>query len=266
MKLSNKLRRFLIDTFMSIRYSAGIPEKKRLYPYRVFMNELLPDGCTFEITTPTESFRVEKFGDEKEFTQLILNEIHPSNVFFDIGACVGLVSVYAARKGANVIAFEPDLIYRSRLLKNLMLNDLHNVKIIEWAVSDEHGETYLYTEENADGRSPSLRNDGNRKAVKVFTDTIDDALARNELPKPDILKMDIEGAEILALRGMKNLLDSNPPRTIFIEIHPTFLPSFNSTADEVERLIESYGYRVDYKVIRSNTPEVQCIHSRYRKI
>lgn len=263
--LLNRIRQLLGMVLLRGGKRSVPHEAKSRYPYEVVIREIIPQGCRFEVSTGTERHRIEQFGDEEEFTRRILEETRPEEVLYDIGACVGFVSVHAAMKGAHVIAFEPDPSYRSRLLNNLGLNNLHDVTVIRWAVSDERGEARLFTEGNANGRSPSLRNDGDRNVVKVSTDTIDNALARGEIPSPDILKLDIEGAEILALRGMKAMLESSPPRTIFIESHPSFLPSFGSSAEEVDELIRSYGYREDYRDERSRARSVICTHHIYRK-
>jgi FkbM family methyltransferase len=195
---------------------------------------------------------VEGFGGEKEFVRLILGELRPSDVLYDIGACVGLVTVHAARKGICTVAFEPDPSYRLRLEKNLRLNKLNDVKILEWAVSDRQGEATLFTD-GVEGLSPSLVEIGKRGSVKIRTDTIDNALERGDIRVPDVLKIDIEGAETLALRGMGRLLGSDKaPRTIFIETHPDFLPGFGSSELEVISLLCSFGYRKSFKARISN--------------
>ena len=54
----------------------------------------------------------------------------------------------------------------------------------------------------------------------------------------------LEGAEIVALRGARALLAGpKPPRLVFMEVHPKFLPSYNATAEEVIGLLSSTGYR-----------------------
>jgi FkbM family methyltransferase len=210
------------------------------------MRTFCKEGCKFEVLAPIEAFRVEGYGGEEEFTRLILEEVNAGDVLFDIGACVGLVSVHAAKKGVFVCAFEPDHNYRSRLETNLRLNKLNNVQIIKWAVSDMVGNVTLYTD-GLEGNSPSLRKVGDRGQVTVPTDTIDNALQRNEIPYPDVIKMDIEGAEMLALRGMNRLLTSvSAPRKIFIEIHVNFLNEFKSSPDAVIKLLETFQYKQVY--------------------
>jgi len=219
-------------------------------PRIVTIRTFVPEGCRFEITIPVEAFRVEQYGNEEEFTRLILEELREKDVLYDIGACVGLVTVHAAKKCVHVVAFEPDPGYRSRLETNVRLNSLDNVQIIGWAVSDVQGMVTLFTD-GVEGLSPSLREVGKRGSVRVRSDTIDNALGRGEIPVPDVLKMDIEGAEILALRGMRNLLASErAPRAFFLELHPDYLPAFDSCPAEVLSFLESFGYREVYKDVR----------------
>jgi FkbM family methyltransferase len=238
----------------------GLRKSENL-PRVVNIQKIIPEGIRFEISTPVEVFRIEEFGGEEEFTRLILGELRPLDVLYDMGTCVGFVSLHAAKKGVHVISFEPDPYYRKRLENNIRLNGLEkNIKIINWAVSDSEGEVILYTD-GVEGLSPSLRQKGSRGTVNVKTDTIDNALKRGEIPVPDVVKMDIEGAEILALRGMKGLFGSEKrPRTIFLEIHPDFLVDFNSSTEEVNEILIKAGYVQEQKNIRLN--QFHCI---YRK-
>jgi FkbM family methyltransferase len=222
----------------------------------------LPGGCVFLVASDCERYRVEKLGGEEEFTRMMLDEVSPGDVFYDIGACVGVVSVHAAKRGARVIAFEPDPSFRDRIIRNLQLNELNNVTVMDFAVSDSAGGATLFTD-GVTGLSPSLRPvlQQNRQCIQVPTDAIDDVLSRDELPWPDVIKLDVEGAEVHALRGMRNLLSSSrSPRAIFIELHPNFLPGFGATLQDAEQLIECSGYRTAYDCTRADQ-----VHRIYRK-
>jgi len=210
-------------------------------------------GCEFEITTIGEKFRVTSFGNEADTMEKILAEIKTSDVFYDIGSCVGLYALHAALLGCQVIAFEPDPAYRRRLIRNVHINKLgKKIRILKWAVSDQLSEVTLYTD-GVNGSSPSLRQIGSRGKVTVKTDAIDNLIYKEELPTPDIIKLDVEGAEILALRGMKNLLTSQKsPRFMFIEFHPDFLLDYDSSSEECRSLVESYGYKEVYSLHRAN--------------
>lgn len=249
-------RRFVGRFFRAV----GLRKRDAALPRVVTMRAFISRGCLFEITTPIEAFRVERFGGEKRFTRLILAELQPGDVRYDIGACVGLVAVHAALKGVQVVAFEPDPGYRGRLKANLCLNKLDKVRVVEWAVADTQGEATLFTD-GVDGISPSLREMSRRGTLKVQMNTIDNALENEEIPRPDVVKLDIEGAEILALRGMRRLLGAHrSPRTIFIEIHPDFLRAFGSTTERVVEFLESFRYRLDYQKARSG--QIHCIYRR----
>jgi FkbM family methyltransferase len=218
-----------------------------------------PAGCRFEVRDAVESFRVERFGGEEEFLRQILDELRPGDTLFDVGACVGMVAIHAARRGANVVAFEPDPFYGGRLDTNLALNGTR-VQVVRWAVSDGDGEATLFTD-GAGGASPSLMQKGSRGKVTVKTRAIDGAVSSGELPAPSVVKLDIEGAEILALRGMQDLLTSpRAPRAIFLELHPDMLPAFGSSAEEVRALLASAGYAAEHEITRAGQ-----IHFVYRK-
>jgi FkbM family methyltransferase len=234
----------------------------RPFTHRITLTDFVPEGCVFEVTTRPEEARVVNLGDEEEFLRLFLAEVRPGEVIYDVGSCVGLFALHAALLGGRVVAFEPDPSYRKRLLRNIEINRLKDsISVIEWAVSDRKGTEKLYTDGLEGNKSPGLRPVVDRGAVPVNTDTIDNAIGSGRLPLPELVKMDIEGAEILALRGMKQLLSSqNGPRCLFVELHPDFLPGFNSSVKECQSLIESSGY-----VSEHFKPRAGQLHHIYRK-
>lgn len=234
---------------------------KRAFPRISTVDRYAPGGCRFHVANSPEAYRVEKFGGEEEFTQMILDELRPDDLFFDIGACIGFVSIHAATRAARVFAFEPDPAFRLRLQENLELNQVQNVEVIDWAASDSTGQTTLYTD-GLGGLSPCLRQTGaERGRVSIRTDSIDNAIADGALPTPTVAKIDIEGAETAALRGMKSLLSlAAAPRTIFIELHPKFLPTFGSSIAEASQIIERAGYQCAYEQARA-----EQVHRIYRR-
>lgn len=231
----------------------------RIVTIRAFHSE----GCRFEIRDSVESFRVERFGGEEEFVRMILDEVRPGDTLYDIGACVGMVTIHAAKRGATVVAFEPDPGYRQRLATNLALNGT-SVQVIRWAVSDTAGEASLFTD-GASSASPSLRQTGKRGNVTVTTQSIDAALKTGEIQTPHVIKMDIEGAEILALRGMSDLLrSSHAPRAIFLELHPDMLRDFGSSSDEVRAMLESADYVLHHETARAGQVHLVLRKARAR--
>jgi len=234
----------------------------RPFPHIVRLTDLVPAGCRFEVTCPAERDRVTSLGTEETFLRLFLAEVQQGDVVYDVGACVGLFALHSALSGATVVAFEPDPSFRARLLRNVRLNRLaSSVSVVPWAVADTIGSTTLFTD-GIDGASPSLREVGTRSAVSVETDSLDNAVDKGLLPAPDLVKLDIEGAEILALRGMTGLLASpQAPRCVFIELHPLYLPTFGSSLDECVALLASFGYAPEWSRERA-----QQVHIVFRRV
>lgn len=221
----------------------------------------------FEVHNRVERFRIVGFGGEESFLNRFLQDLQPTDVVYDIGASVGLMTVTAARvlTEGRVIAFEPDPETRSHLFRNVELNGSSNVEFVSWAASDEEGTFPLFTD-GADGFAPSLRRqarpDAPRRSVDIRTRRIDDALAGAELPVPSVLKIDIEGAEGLCLEGARGLLTGrfgSVPRLVFLELHPDFLPDFGSSVETVEELMSDAGYDETWRSRREDQ-----VHVRYR--
>lgn len=150
-----------------------------------------------------------------------------NETFVDVGANIGSYSLNIAseykKKGVEVVAIEAHPENFKALERNIKCNGLTNVKIVNKAVSDRKGIVNLY-ERSFDGvRAGSevyslfdtfMRNLPNGKTIEIECDTLDNILAGS---KVDVMKIDIEGAEVLALKGATNTLKSL--RKIIVEIH-----------------------------------------------
>lgn len=224
--------------------------------------ETVGGALFFEVSSPEEQARIAGYGDERLFLEYFLSRLAPADIVFDIGASVGLFSLHAALRleGGRVYAFEPDPAIRQRLLDNHALNRRpDNCCFVSWAVSDRRGEAILYSEGLA-GPSPSLRRLAGEGAsgcdeVAVTTLSLDEAIAEGELPVPDVVKIDIEGAEILCLKGASKLLHGGwgkRPRLVFLETHPDYLPAFGSDVGEVFGLLAGAGYAPVWRMERFN--------------
>jgi FkbM family methyltransferase len=215
---------------------------KRRLPYVVKLTDCDKNGVRFELTNVVEHFRVTEHGGETEYTAEMLQHLRPDDVLYDVGANVGLVALHAA-KTCRTVAFEPDPSFRQRLEANSGLNPDRPIEIEPVAVSDSDGTVELFTD-GAGGKSPSLVHQrGEAGSVSVSARSLDSLIAEGLLPRPTVVKMDIEGAEILALRGGKKLFSGpDRPRLMFIEVHDGFLAGFGSSPEEVFALLAEYGY------------------------
>lgn len=215
----------------------------RQLPKIFTVTTLAPEGIRFEVTTLNERQRVVRCGDEPEYIRAMLAALNPDDVLYDIGANLGLVALHAARKCRSVVAFEPDPAFFSRLERNRQLNPTLSIEMLQVAISDRRASVPLFTD-GITGNSPSLvRQRGEKDALDVRAETLDMLVENGGLPKPTVLKLDIEGAEILALRGATNVLcGPTAPRALFLEVHDSFLPAFGSSAEEVLAIVRQAGY------------------------
>jgi|SRR5688572_9085235 len=233
-------RRFLA----SVRYHSekwNLVAKK--YPELLVQTKFDHNGILFEVHNLTEVNRVIFFDDEEDFLSELLSALRGGDTFFDVGACIGVFSLHAARRCKQVVAFEPEFGFRQHLERNVEINGFKNVSVLPYAIANRSETLPLFTN-GTDGKSPSLEDDDFKNRIEVEARTLSDLVFRDQLPTPTIIKMDIEGAEILAIRGMKELLSKNPPRLIFLELHPILLTHFSSSSAEVLLLLDQAGYKI----------------------
>jgi FkbM family methyltransferase len=182
--------------------------------------------------------------ESKEFS-LLGSVLTPNDICLDIGANFGLFSVFMASRAQKVVAIEPFPLNVNLVELNGYLNKLGNIEIIRCAVGRSAGESeYLITTDSAFN---SLRYCGPRRVeskVSVTIQTLD--VISKDLPRVDILKMDIEGGEFDALAGAESLLcDTNKrPRLALIEMNSKALSAFGATTEDVLTFMTACGYEV----------------------
>jgi FkbM family methyltransferase len=168
-----------------------------------------------------------------------MNAIRPGDTVADVGAFRGTYTVIAAALAGptgRVVAFEPTAANANVIRTNLALNDLAaRVHIEPAAVSDRMGTAEFFVWGDASTNALTRQHDASA-GIHVRTVALDEYFARS---LPGVLKMDIEGAEILALRGAKRLLAS--PAVILCELHPYAWPEFGTDAAELRALLHDHG-------------------------
>lgn len=155
---------------------------------------------------------------EPEQGEAMLCEIREGQTFFDIGANVGYYSILASKivgaKGA-VVACEPVIRNLAYLQQHVLLNKAANVRILAFACSDENGTARFSLGPNS--AMGSLVRGGGQSDVLVPTVTLDKIAEELDL-LPDVLKIDVEGAELGVLQGGMGILRRKKP-TIFLSTH-----------------------------------------------
>ena len=150
------------------------------------------------------------------------NAVTQSDVVYDVGANVGIYSLLASlRVGASgkVYSFEPLERNLSYLRRHLILNNMQNCLIVETAVSNRDG-TRPFSAAAWDTCMGRLSPDGETLISSITLDSC--IYGEKGLRPPDIIKIDVEGAEFEVLRGASRALIEFHP-TIFLEIHGTQL-------------------------------------------
>lgn len=156
---------------------------------------------------------------EMDLQKTIRDWAKPGHLVYDLGANVGYVSLLFARavgEEGRVFAFEPLPANLERLRQNLALNPGLHVEIIPKAAADRSGHAQFALHNSDDMGKLEDDEAGSGKTIEVETIAIDDFAAKH--PTPQLVKIDIEGAELLALKGMQRTLQTVRPQ-LFIELH-----------------------------------------------
>jgi FkbM family methyltransferase len=175
---------------------------------------------------------------ESFLQQLILGELKSGMTFYDVGANAGFMSLVAARalgSTGRIIAFEAHPKTAKQAARQFRLNHLDNAVVVSAAVSDAPGFVEIDDGPSSDMvKLVSLESKSPRRKLKVRAITLDQAA--DTYGAPDLVKMDIEGAEMMALLGASETLSRFNP-TLLIEIHS------ESLSRQVRPFLCSFGYR-----------------------
>jgi FkbM family methyltransferase len=173
-------------------------------------------------------------------------KMYPDETFVDVGAGVGSYTLMIAEeyktKAVRVIAIEAYPENFKALCRNVECNNFKYVKTVNKAVSDSKGVITMYrqndTHRTRAGQYTSILNtldvSSNGAACEVECDTLDDIIGND---KVDLMKVDIEGAEVLALKGATNTLKRL--RKIIVEVH-------GDNFEKVRRILEIHEFKLEF--------------------
>jgi FkbM family methyltransferase len=148
--------------------------------------------------------------------------VKPGNTVLDIGANIGFYSTLLCDLVGNngkVISFEADRLNFKRLEKNM--EQFNNIELHHVAVSDKEGELLMYVSHRLNVDNRTYEPEKYKNSYKVKAVAIDDVINPGE--KIDFIKMDIQGSEYLALKGMDRLITENPNISLLCEYAPDYL-------------------------------------------
>lgn len=197
---------------------------------------------------------------EPGVTSVIQRTLKPGMTFVDIGANIGYFSVMASKlvgDQGRVIGVEPYPYNIKLLQKNISLNGCTNVEVLPFALTDKKG---FLTYDDSAGNSGNVIALGEEfsallESTLVYCVKLDDVLEQGT--QVDLIKMDIEGAEPLALKGMQQLISEQAP-TIISEVSEGFLRHVSNTSmqDYLAALMANELYQI--AVIISPENIIEC--------
>jgi len=184
---------------------------------------------------------------ERYEADLVQRLLSGDDVFWDVGANVGYFTLAAAtalNHRGQVVAFEPGRNAYARLVGNLALNAYDNIKTFPVAVADREGEAALHVSGDIADSSASLYPAGLAEArVEVCrTVALDHFCREANLAPPDLIKLDVEGAELAALQGARKLIAHSPP-LLLIEMEEKNLAAAGASKAAIADFLGRYGYR-----------------------
>ncbi len=190
---------------------------------------------------------------EPDVRLLFCSLIRKGDVVVDVGASLGVYSLLAAKTVGNdgfVYAFEPDPIRYSKLVENIRINNLRNIKAFDAALSDKEEKIEILYHHPKEG----------------FKSRVVNAIPLDNLRiKPNVVKINVDGAEIKVLKGMWKTISNYKPK-IICEVHPDEILQMGNDIVELNILLRNLGY-VIYK-IKTNRSLSPCRtfekeHGRY---
>lgn len=185
---------------------------------------------------------------EGETVQALADCLEPSATFFDVGAHVGYFSVVASILGARAIAFEPAPENQPYLFRNL--EQWKNNRCAFFAVSDvcNREVEFFVNADNDGGHSlwPPSRHQHNTSADNCIN-IRSVALDMFQDFRPQAIKIDTEGAEVLVLRGASEVLKQPQLKLVICEINEFGLAQLGHKPEEIFNLMRDSGFQAEFK-------------------
>lgn len=212
-----------------------------------------PGGARFYVDildkriTPFEAFSFDKY--ESEDSEMLYKLVKNNDVIFDVGANIGWYSIHLSKKlnGAKIYSFEPIPETFSKLKRNVELNKIDNINIVNIPLSDKVQNLTFYYSPSATGASSSVNisEESDIKKLDCTTDTLDLYVTKNNIERIDFIKCDVEGSELFVFQGGIESIKKHSP-VIFTEMLRKWAVKFNYHPNDIIYIFKNMGYNCYY--------------------
>ena len=178
---------------------------------------------------------------ESSVQRTLVNLLSPAKILYDVGGGIGFYSLLAARSGALALVFEPDVFNANCIRRNAEINGFSSqIRIFETAVFSETGRLALEPalQRTGHGNAHVLPNASDSRSLRLVPCTALDDFVDNQ-PAPDVIKIDIEGAESEAPKGAQKIFTRLRPQLI-CEVHDSANRGF------IDRWAEKMDYTLHW--------------------
>lgn len=176
--------------------------------------------------------------------------VNKGDIVLDVGTNIGETLLNFAKLAGTkgfVYGFEPDNVNFANLRRNIALNDFQNVHVFNFGISDKQEAVKLYRVDPHNLGMNRILAESEASQFDDFTAietrTLDDVIAENDIRRLDVIKIDIEGYEMHALRGAKGVLAKFRPR-LFIEVGYARLLNNGTSPTEMIEFLDGLRYTV----------------------
>jgi len=201
---------------------------------------------------------------EPESVRAVADHLSPSGTFIDVGAHIGYYSLKAATlvgPSGHVVSVEPNPQTLPKLRSNIAANvETNTARMVSvWPVACAQSESTLQffaaPESNTGESSLSKENASQEGSAPVPYEVrarpLDAIVKEAKLDRVDVIKIDVEGAELQVLKGAAQTLDDYRP-VIVIELIPNQLQAMGTSVEEVTKFLASHGYTMDRQMGNAN--------------
>ena len=190
---------------------------------------------------------------ERDTVELFRKIVRPGMIFMDVGAYVGFYTLLVARlvgPGGRVYAFEPNPEAFRVLQRNVEENGYQDrVRAMPKAVSNSVKRVKLYVPDEKVGEASFYADERiNAKDIEVKTIVLDEFLAGECCPKVHLVKIDVEGAEVEVLEGMRETIRRSPNMKLIIEFNPSNQMKAMGTCGRFFDTLLKLGFRRFYAI------------------